>query len=192
VSSVATYVSCRLEAPPEDWADDPAGGPLVARLNAQLPPHVRAGATADVLRRLKPEAVAEAASASPTAAIAAGPAAAGDATVVLSTAPLMGAAPAVDPGNPRWLHVEVRPALSALLRLLGATAPGSELQALGRQLSSGHWVLSFPAEGPAGAAAAVESLSEAARGMRAVYAQVMAPLLGGATPAQSEPRPPEE
>ena len=50
VSSTATFVSCRLEAPPEAWAHDAAGGPLVERLNAQLPPHVRCFAALPVPR----------------------------------------------------------------------------------------------------------------------------------------------
>jgi tRNA pseudouridine38-40 synthase len=50
VSSVATFVSCRLEADAADWEADAAGGALVARVNAQLPPHVRCFAALPVPR----------------------------------------------------------------------------------------------------------------------------------------------
>ncbi|KAL4532225.1 hypothetical protein Ndes2437B_g02640 [Nannochloris sp. 'desiccata'] len=65
---------------------------------------------------------------------------------ILSVAPLLAAAPAVDPDHPQWLHVHVRPQRSALLRLLGTGGglSGAELAAMDEQLAEGHWVLAFP------------------------------------------------
>jgi hypothetical protein len=154
-----------------------------------LPPHLLAGAAPDggLLRRLGPAAAAALAAAAPAAAVVdASPSGAG---VVLSAAPLMGAAPSVDAATPRWLHVEVRPQLSALLRVLGGAAAGAELSALGRHLASGHWVLSFPAEG-AGARAGMEAIEAAERAMRAAHAQLMAPLLGPPAAAGEDPAAP--
>jgi len=64
--------------------------------------------------------------------------------VVLSTAPLMGGAPYVDPNVPRWLHVHVRPSVRGLLRLMheAQLRKGGLLNTL-RSLADGHWVLAF-------------------------------------------------
>ena len=62
--------------------------------------------------------------------------------VVISTAPLMGGEPFMDPNMGRWLHVHVRPSVRGLMRQLrqAATKKGGLLHAL-KDLSDGHWVL---------------------------------------------------
>lgn len=78
------------------------------------------------LTLLKPSVLQQVACAAPVLLVAdtgATPATA----LVLSVAPLMGAAPYVDERHPRWLHVFVRPPLRGLLKVLAASHPGNAL-----------------------------------------------------------------
>lgn len=90
---------------------------------------------------------------------------------VLSVAALMGVAPYVDDQHDKWLHVEVRPLLSSILKLLKASVPGTELVVLSKGLASGHWVLAF--DSPEDARTALSMLSDAVEAMRAVYKQAL-------------------
>eukprot|EP00191_Tetraselmis_sp_GSL018_P010529 CAMPEP_0177609508 /NCGR_PEP_ID=MMETSP0419_2-20121207/19136_1 /TAXON_ID=582737 /ORGANISM="Tetraselmis sp., Strain GSL018" /LENGTH=882 /DNA_ID=CAMNT_0019104457 /DNA_START=372 /DNA_END=3016 /DNA_ORIENTATION=+ len=110
-----------------------------------------------------------------------------NAGIVLSTAPLLGADPAVDGSHPHWLHLHVRPSMRGLTKAmqLNHAGPGSGSSSLlagttlsGKHLQDGHWVLAFPdADAAASAKAAVE---ERAAQFRAVYCQLLAPLLWNA------------
>lgn len=90
---------------------------------------------------------------------------------VLSVAALMGVAPYVDDQHDKWLHVEVRPLLSSILKLLKASVPGTELVVLSKGLASGHWVLAF--DSPEDARTVLSMLSDAVEAMRAVYKQAL-------------------
>ena len=96
---------------------------------------------------------------------------------VLSVAPLLAAAPAVDPDHPQWLHVHVRPQRSALLRLSSPTEgqSGAELAAMDAQLTEGHWVLAFPDEEAAKKAA--ERVTQSAKVLREMHQKALDPLL---------------
>ncbi|KAH7616713.1 hypothetical protein Ndes2526B_g08810 [Nannochloris sp. 'desiccata'] len=95
---------------------------------------------------------------------------------ILSVAPLLAAAPAVDPDHPQWLHVHVRPQRSALLRLLGTGGglSGAELAAMDEQLAEGHWVLAFP-DGEA-AKKAAERVVQSANALREVHQKALDPM----------------
>jgi hypothetical protein len=117
--------------------------------------------------------------------VAGGPGTAG--AVVLSAAPLAGAAPLVDREQPRWLHVDVRPPASTLLRLVAAAPPGGEALALrgaARALATGHWVLAFPSEDEAREAGA--AVRAAAAAARAAAEAALAPLLRDDDAAEAE------
>lgn len=130
------------------------------------------------LARVKPKALAAAVAASAPAVVVADPGSAPSTGVVLSAAPLFGAAPRVDDQHSRWLHVTVRPTARALYKVLATSHPGNALLNLERQLQAGHWVLAFPAADRA--QAAQQLVEESARSMRALHRQLLLPLLGGA------------
>ncbi|KAL4858371.1 hypothetical protein ACK3TF_001357 [Chlorella vulgaris] len=71
--------------------------------------------------------------------------------------------------------VQVRPPLRGLLKVLQASHPGTVLLNMQKHLVSGHWVLSFP-DGDR-AASAQQHVEEWAHRMRAVYCQLLHPLL---------------
>ena len=72
---------------------------------------------------------------------------------VLSIAPLLGTFAEVDGSNQKWMHVEVRPKGSTLLKVLRSSQVGAELAAIQQGLGNGHWVLAFDSETEAIAAA---------------------------------------
>ena len=131
--------------------------------------------TAADLSQLKPAALQLIAASSPVVLLAdAG--SRPDTGLVLSTAPLMGASAAIDPGHPKWLHIAVRPPLRGLLKVVQASHPGNVLLNLHKHLISGHWTLAFPdADRAASAASHVEVWLHR---MRVVYCQLLAPLEG--------------
>ncbi len=94
---------------------------------------------------------------------------------VLSVAPLLAAAPAVDTEHPQWLHVHVRPQRSVLLQLLKSGPSGAELAAMDQQLAEGHWVLAFP-DGDS-AKKAAEIVVESANVLRKVHQKAIEQLL---------------
>lgn len=94
---------------------------------------------------------------------------------VLSVAPLLAAAPAVDSAHPQWLHVHVRPQGSVMLRTLNAGPEGAELASMERQLAEGHWVLAF--ENGATAQQAADAIVEAAKEFRGAHASALQFLL---------------
>jgi protein CLEC16A len=138
-----------------------------------LPAHVKAGLAPD-LSLLKPSVLQQVACAAPVCLVA-DPGTQPQTGLVLSVAPLMGAVPAVDARHTRWLHVQVRPPLRGLLKVLAASHPGNALLNIQKHLISGHWVLSFP-DGDC-AASAAQHVEEWAHKMRAVYCQLLSPLL---------------
>ena len=65
---------------------------------------------------------------------------------VLSSAPLVAAAPAVDATHAQWLHVHVRQPTPTLLKIMmssSSSLSGTDLAEMDRQLAEGHWVLAF-------------------------------------------------
>lgn len=73
-------------------------------------------------------ALARAAASSMASVVLADPGQQPNSGLVLSLAPLMGAAAQVDSSHPKWLHVHVRPPVRGLLKLLkvcGIYAPAS-------------------------------------------------------------------
>lgn len=76
---------------------------------------------------------------------------------------------------PHCLPLQVRPPLRGLLKVLAASHPGNALLNIQRHLVSGHWVLSFPDADRA--ASAAQHVEEWAHKMRAVYCQLLHPLL---------------
>lgn len=100
--------------------------------------------------------------------------------VVVSSAPLMGGAPFVDPNVSRWLHVHVRPSVRGLLRLMheAHARKGGLLYTL-RSLADGHWVLAFQnAERCREAHRKVQQHAQQLRGLYKQLAHVfVAPLL---------------
>lgn len=97
---------------------------------------------------------------------------------MLSVSPLLGSEPSLDKNVPKWLHVHVRPSVRGLLRLLRSAAAGRKGGLLGalRHLVDGHWVLAFPDAERAGNA--VQMVEEAAHRLRAMYCEVLSPVLG--------------
>jgi tRNA pseudouridine38-40 synthase len=57
VSSLATHVTCRIEADAAHWAGDASGEAFVSRLNTFLPPHVRVFAAATTPRSFEARAM---------------------------------------------------------------------------------------------------------------------------------------
>lgn len=101
-----------------------------------------------------------------------------NAGIALSVAPLLGCDPKVDGNVAKWLHVHVRPSVRGLLRLLRSAAGGRKGGLLGalRHLVDGHWVLAFPdVERASNARSMVE---QAAHKLRALYCELLSPLLG--------------
>lgn len=76
---------------------------------------------------------------------------------------------------PLALAPQVRPPLHTLLSVLQTSTAGDVMLKMGKQLASGHWVLSFPDADRA--ASAAHLAEEQAHQMRAVYCQLLAPLL---------------
>ncbi|KAG2445623.1 hypothetical protein HXX76_000233 [Chlamydomonas incerta] len=101
-----------------------------------------------------------------------------NAGIALSVAPLLGCDPKVDGNVPKWLHVHVRPSVRGLLRLLRSAAGGRKGGLLGalRHLVDGHWVLAFPDVERAGNARSM--VEQAAHKLRALYCELLSPLLG--------------
>ncbi|KAL3156763.1 hypothetical protein ABBQ38_001037 [Trebouxia sp. C0009 RCD-2024] len=95
--------------------------------------------------------------------------------LVLSLAPLLGAAARVDTSHPKWLHVHVRPPVRGLLKLLKSSGSGSALLNVSRQLIDGHWVLSFPS--PQQAQYAQEMVEEHSARLRTLYGEALLPML---------------
>ncbi|KAG2483345.1 hypothetical protein HYH03_017793 [Edaphochlamys debaryana] len=101
-----------------------------------------------------------------------------NAGIALSVSPMLGCDPSVDKAVAKWLHVHVRPSVRGLLRLLRSAAAGRKggLLAALRHLVDGHWVLAFPdAERAANARQLVEQSSAK---LRALYCELLSPLLG--------------
>ncbi|KAL4427887.1 hypothetical protein ABPG75_001976 [Micractinium tetrahymenae] len=138
-----------------------------------LPAHMKAGQAAD-LSLLKPSVLQQVAASAPVLLVA-DPGTKPETGLVLSVAPLMGALPQVDAKHARWLHVKVRPPLRGLLKVLQGSHPGNALLNMQRHLVSGHWVLAFPDADRA--ASAAQHCEEWAHKMRAVYCQLLHPLL---------------
>lgn len=100
-----------------------------------------------------------------------------NAGIVLSIAPLLGSEPTVDKNVAKWLHVQVRPSVRGLLRLLRSAAGGRKGGLLGaaRNLVDGHWVLAFPdAERASNARQLVE---QSTHRLRALYCELLSPVL---------------
>ena len=110
--------------------------------------------------------------------------------VVRAVAPVAGANPHSDPGNPRWLHLTVRSSLTALLSVLSACPPGAGAFDSGfgpqrggagdasfgaaRRLQDGRWTLAFPDEDAC--QVALRLVQAHAVRLRDVCAEVLAPL----------------
>ena len=83
---------------------------------------------------------------------------------VVAMAPLAGAEPAVDPSHGHWLHIRIRPPLSALAQK-GAPPPGSGRRGSKARYIDGRWTLAFCDEqGAARARDLVEENRQALRG----------------------------
>eukprot|EP00192_Tetraselmis_astigmatica_P009267 CAMPEP_0117665702 /NCGR_PEP_ID=MMETSP0804-20121206/9962_1 /TAXON_ID=1074897 /ORGANISM="Tetraselmis astigmatica, Strain CCMP880" /LENGTH=845 /DNA_ID=CAMNT_0005473155 /DNA_START=342 /DNA_END=2879 /DNA_ORIENTATION=+ len=115
-----------------------------------------------------------------------------NAGTVLSTAPLLGADPAVDGSHPHWLHLHVRPPVRGLVKALklgqgshgvGTLLTPAGMSALGQKhLQDGHWVLSF-GDGDASAHAKVV-VEERAASFRAAYCELLDSLLSDHSEAE--------